>query len=258
MHEWRGETVADRGRYLYAVCRGLDPGALAGVLGLSDERVEGVVVADLTGLVSSIDRDEYSKEGLRRNIERLDWLHAAAKGHDEVVQAATALAATAPTRFATIYRDDDGVREWITHQHASISAVLDHVEGHEEWRVRVLTRPSASTAEGVEAPINNSPNHLSHPSRKDVLDAHVVAERVHDILAVCAAHTRRLPPQDPRLTGHHGIMVHNVAYLVATTQSTEFAAIVGEQAAERREVVIDAQGPSPPYSFAMLDGPYAP
>jgi len=91
--------------------------------------------------------------------------------------------------------------------------------------------------------------------RVDVRGAHVVAERVHDALARVTAATRRLPPQDARLTGHTGTMVHNAAYLVSLAKSDDFAAAVAGQADEHREVVVDARGPWPPYSFAMLDGP---
>ena len=250
--------MPERCRYLYGVSRGLDLGAPEGVVGLSGGMVEGVVVAGLTGLVSSVDLDEYGEEGLWRNLERLDWLEAASKGHDAVVQAASALAPTATMPFATIYLDDDGVRERITNQYDAISAVLDRVEGHEEWSVKVLTRSSASTA-AAGSPLMEASERLSQhwaereASRKDVLDAHVLAERVHDALVACAVLSRRLPPDDPSLTGHTGSMVHNVAYLVPTTRSTEFAAVIGEQAARNREVVIDARGPWPPYSFARLD-----
>jgi len=250
--------VAEQGRYLYAVSRGLDRGALREVLGLSESVVECVDVRDLSGIVSSVDLDEYGEEGLRRNLERLDWLEDAARGHDAVVHAAAAVAPTAPMRLATIFLDDEGVRERLRSQYDAISAVLDRVEGHEEWSVKVLT-PSSADAEPATESFSSGADYLRRRREErderqgDVRDAHVVAERVHDALAGLAAASRRLPPQDPRLTGHTGTMVHNAAYLVPLERSDDFTAAVAEQADEHREVVVDARGPWPPYSFAMLD-----
>jgi hypothetical protein len=253
--------VAEHGRYLYAVSRGLDVVTLDDVLGLSDGVLEGVVVGDLVGVVSSVDLDEFGEEGLRLNLERLDWLEAAARGHDAVVQAAAAVAPTAPMRLATIFRDDEGVRERLLERYDAISTVLDRVEGHEEWSVKVLTRTGTEATVPSEPLSSTGTDYLRRRREEqelrdsDLRDAHVIAERVHDALAASSAASRRLPPQDPRLTGHTGTMVHNVAYLVPVSRSEEFAVAVGEQTAEHREVVVDARGPWPPYSFAMLDQP---
>jgi hypothetical protein len=48
-------------------------------------------------------------------------------------------------------------------------------------------------------------------------------------------------------------MVHNVAYLVHGDRSHDFVALVDAQRDAYPEVVVDARGPWPPYSFAMLD-----
>ena len=250
--------MAEHARYLYAVSRGLDVTALDPVLGLADGVLEGVAVRDLTGIVSSVDLDEYGEDGLRSNLERLDWLETAARGHDAVVQAAAAVAPTAPLRLATIFLDDDGVRARLTTQYEAISAVLDRVEGHGEWSVKVLTRSSAS-APDLEEQFGSGADYLrrrreERESRRiDVVDAHVAAEQVHDALAAMASGSRRLAPQDPRLTGHTGVMVHNAAYLVSAARAPEFDAAVAEQTAQHGAVVIDARGPWPPYSFAMLE-----
>jgi hypothetical protein len=250
--------VAEQGRYLYAVCRGLDVADLDGLHGLDDHAVEGVESDGLVGLVSAVDLDEYGEEGLRRNLERLDWLETVARGHDAVVQAAALLVPTAPMRLATIFRDDDGVRRRLGEQAARIHTVLDRVEGHEEWSVKVLThaaepRPEPVGTGGSGADYLRRRKQEQESRDTGLRDAHLVAERVHDALAGVAVATRRLAPQDPRLTGHSGTMVHNAAYLVPRVLSDEFAAAVGRAATANPDVRVDAGGPWPPYSFAMLD-----
>jgi len=250
--------VAEHGRYLYAVCRGLDVETLGGLLGLGDVLVEGVDVDGLVGLVSTVDLAEYGEEGLRRNLERLDWLEMAARGHDAVVQAAAAVAPTAPMRLATIFRDDDGVRRRLAEQRDRINSVLDRVEGHEEWSVKVLTvargeEPVPMVSSGAEYLRRRKEEQESRVG--DEQAAHAAAERVHDALVRVAAASRRLSPQDPRLTGHTGTMVHNAAYLVRRDLSDAFAAVVERATHDHREVLVDARGPWPPYSFAMLEDP---
>lgn len=250
--------MAEPGRYLYAVCRGLTPEAVDGIVGLGGGRIELLAEDDLVGLVSPVDLDEYGEEGLRRNLERLDWLEEAARGHDAVVQAAAAIAPTAPTRLATIFFDDDAVRRRLRERHDAISAALDRVEGHEEWSVKVLT-PSAEAAPEPVPVASSGAEYLrrkraEHDARTTgERDAHLVAERVHEALVTGVAASRRLPPQDPRLAGHQGTMVHNAAYLVERGRSEEFVALVHQQTDAHPDVVIDARGPWPPYSFAMLD-----
>lgn len=251
------ETATGQGRYLYAVSRGLDVDDLGGLLGLGDVLVEGVEVGGLTGLVSTVDLDEYGEEGLRQNLERLDWLEMAARGHDAVVQAAASVAPTAPMRLATIFRDDDGVRRRLSEQHDRIAAVLDRVEGHEEWSVKVLT-PAPDDEPAADRPSSGA-DYLrrrqaeQRARENDLGRAQAAAEQVHDALVPLVAASRRLPAQDPRLTGHRGTMVLNVAYLVSRESSDVFAASLGKQAADHPEVLVDARGPWPPYSFAMLD-----
>jgi Gas vesicle synthesis protein GvpL/GvpF len=250
--------VAEPGRYLYAVCRGLPKEAADGILGLDGARIDLVVEDSLVGVVSQVDLEEYGEEGLRRNLERLDWLEHAARGHDAVVQAVATSAPTAPTRLATIFLDDKAVRRRLREQHDAISAALDRVEGNEEWSVKVLMPAGRPEPEAVPMAASGA-DYLRLKRREQEARtsgaglAHLTAEQVHDLLIGVAVASRRLPPQDPRLAGHEGTMVANTAYLVGQERGDEFLGLVRTSVDAHPEVVIDARGPWPPYSFAMLD-----
>jgi len=137
--------VGESGRYLYAVCRGLEPSDLDGVSGLDGAPLELVPHEGLVAVVSEVDLDEYGEEGLRRNLEELAWLERAARGHDAVVQAAARAAPTAPLRLATICFDDHGVRERMGEWHDELVQVLDRIEGRVELSVKILTAPRAAS-----------------------------------------------------------------------------------------------------------------
>lgn len=250
------------GRYLYAISRGVEPGQLADVPGLDGNPLELVEHRGLTAVVSDVDLDEYGEDGLTRNLERLDWLEEVARGHDAVVQALAVRGPTAPLRLATICLDDDGVRRRLDEWHAALQEVLDRVEGRMEWSVKALTpvRPAepvaAAPATGEKVGGAEYLRRKKAQTEARYADDEVAlqtVEQIHEALSSRSVASRRLPPQDPRLTGHEGTMVLNAAYLVDAGDEDVFTAEVQALQAAHPELVLDHRGPWPPYSFAMLE-----
>ena len=79
------------------------------------------------------------------------------------------------------------------------------------------------------------------------------AEDVDVSLRELAAASRRLRPQDPRLSGVDGTMLLNGAYLVDEQVADQFARRVADLTAAHPEVSVACGGPWPPYSFATLE-----
>jgi hypothetical protein len=251
--------VVGQGRYLYAISRDLDPAALAEVPGLGEGRLDVLEHRGLSAVVSDVDLEEYGEEGLRRNLERLDWLEEVARRHDEVVHAVAEHGPVAPLRLATICLDDIGVRRRIDEWHTALEQVLDRVEGRREWSVKAFAPRAAPRQPESEAPAEGGAAYLRRKKAETVARAQVeeqathVAEQVHARLSGVSEASRRLPPQDPRLTGHVGTMTLNGAYLVDASRSAEFADAVRAVQADHPDAGIEAAGPWPPYSFAMLE-----
>lgn len=263
--------MAEPGRYLYAIARGLDAGAVGGIRGLDDAPVETVEHRGLTAVVSTVDLAEYGEEGLRRNLEDFAWLERVARGHDKVIHAVAGAAVVAPLRLAIICLDDDAVRVRLDEWHDALEAALDRVEGRAEWAVKAYARPSAASAEPPQVESADASGDrgasgtgagLAYLQRKksqahQQAESHEravrVAEEVHQALAARSVASRRLAPQDPRLTGHDGVMTLNGAYLVEETGGDAFAAAVQELAETYPDAHLTVAGPWPPYSFATLD-----
>lgn len=253
------QRSADTGRYLYAVCRGLDPAALASLRGIGDEPVEFVDHLELVAIVSSVPMSSFGEEALRRNLEDLAWLESTVRSHDAVIHAAATRAPTAPLRLATICFDDAAVRARLREWYVALTHALDRVEGCSEWSVKVLTRPAAPPPREEEAAPVSGAEYLRR-KRSDAAqraDTHesaaATAQLVHDRLADLARASRLLSPQDPRLSGHQGTMVLNAAYLVADADAEAFAELLAGLEADSPGVIVDGRGPWPPYSFAMLE-----
>lgn len=253
-------SPAQTARYLYAITRGLQRERLAGTRGLGGGPLDVVDHRSLSAVVSDVDLAEYGEESLRQNLERLDWLEDVARSHDTVVQAVASLGPTAPLRLATICLDDDGVRRRLDDRYDELEQVLDRVEGRREWSVKVLApirspEPAGSATSGgiggAEYLRRKKATTEARLADESVLLR--VAEQVHDVLSANSVASRRLPAQDPRLSGHRGTMLLNAAYLVGIEDGEPFAARVESLAESHPEVGIDCLGPWPPYSFAMLD-----
>jgi hypothetical protein len=255
--------VAETARYLYAVCRGLEPTDLEGVRGLDGGPLELVQDEGLVAVVSDVDLAEYGEEGLRRNLEDLRWLERAARGHDTVVQAAAGAAPTAPLRLATICFDDHAVRERLREWHADLDRVLDRIDGRLELSVKILSAPRAvapgrplapASAPGAGAAYLRQKQGETRARADHEAAAADAAARAHDRLSSASVASRLLPAQDARLTGHEGTMVLNGAYLVEAEDVEAFTALADQLAGELGAgLTLDWRGPWPPYSFAVLD-----
>jgi hypothetical protein len=252
--------MAEPARYAYAVTRGLDTSALEGGLGLRGAALEIVSSRGLDAVVGDVPLEEFSEEALTRNLESLSWLEDVARGHDDVVRLVAARGPTAPLRLATIFHDDAAVRDRLEEWHDSIVDVLDRVEGRAEWSVKVI----APLADAVEADTTRPTSGAEFLRRRKaqadergrrVDEGGQVAEEVHALLSRTSVASRVLPAQDPQLTGHTGTMVLNGAYLVESAERERFERELAEVRGRFPDVELEAGGPWPPYSFAVLEQP---
>lgn len=243
--------------YLYALARATAAGVLPGVQGVSDAPVRSLARGELGCYVSTVALSEFGEDALRVNLENLAWLERTARRHDEVVQACGRLATIAPVRLATVFADDDSVLRRLGETSVSALDVLTRVEGREEWGVKVLAGPAEDPpARPGDVSGTAYLRRRKHEQAQRALSAqHATkdAEAIYASLAELAAHTRRHPPQDPRLTGDPRPMVLNAAFLLDRDRVPSFRAAVADIAARRPPDSVIVTGPWPPYSFTALD-----
>lgn len=249
------------GTYLYAVSRASVTDRVPDLQGLRNHPLRALTHEGLAAVVSTVDLEEFGEDGLSQHLEDIRWLEEVARVHDDVVRAVAALGAVAPLRLATIFLDDEAVRQRLVDQRDALAATLDRVDGRAEWSVKALVaEPSAPVAPSATGPGSGAAylqrRRQQTQQRGDMAEqAATLGQAVHEELAEQAVASRRLRPQDRRLTGHTGLMVLNGAYLVDTAAVQRFQQVVRRLAAEHPAATIDVQGPWPPYSFATLDEP---
>ncbi|NIY69596.1 hypothetical protein SMALB_7720 [Streptomyces malaysiensis] len=129
--------------YAYAVLRPTPEAAraVAAVRGVADEQVGLVETGDLAAAVGPVPAEEFEEDALRADLERLPRLAALARGHHGVVAALAPLGAVLPLRLATVYRDEDRVRQILQERRDQFLPLLERLAGHVEWGVKVYTDP---------------------------------------------------------------------------------------------------------------------
>lgn len=259
------EDRAGEAVYLYAIARGLDRTGLGEVAGIAGAPVRTVAAGDLTALVSTVRLADYGEEGLRANLEDLTFLEATARAHHHVVDLAARAAPTVPVRIATIYRDDGRVARILRDEHRQFSRILDRVTGRSEWGVKAYAgEPAGEPAEPAEDEEEPAPaaggkgagtaylmrRRAQRDRRRDGERRLVAqAQAIHAELADHAVASRRHRPQDPKLSGHPGTPILNMAYLLDDEQVAGFREVTRSIDERLPGVTVEVTGPWPPYSF---------
>jgi hypothetical protein len=251
--------MSDRGRYLFAVATGLDPSDLEGQVGIDGEPLEIVQHDRLQAVVCDVDLEQFGADGVRQNLERLDWVEKVARTHDSVVRAVAARATVAPLRLVTVCLDDDSVAGRLQQWELPLRAALQRVEGCREWSVKAYSPARAAEAAGDDQAHESGTAYLlrkrDESSRRQSADREATdtAEAVHLALAGRSRASRLLAPQDPQLTGRTERMILNGAYLLPGEEEEGFLALVDDLRTRHPGVVIELAGPWAPYSFAVLE-----
>lgn len=259
--------MSERGTYVYAIARGLEPTDVADGRGIHDQPLGLVEHRGLVAVVGQVDLDEFGEEGLRRNLEDLRWLESVATAHDRVARLVAERAPTTPLRLATVFLTEERLRDRLDEWHDAAERALDRVEGRSEWSVKGYADPDAVSDQAEDEPVPDGlgagrayllkRRAATRRQEQVVRELAETAERMHESLASVSVAGRRLPAQDRRLTGHTGEMVLNGTYLVENYRAADFREAVeslpeslGGQSVRVR---VELAGPWPPYSFASLE-----
>ncbi|WP_459546629.1 GvpL/GvpF family gas vesicle protein [Nocardia sp. X0981] len=256
----------DRGTWLYAVTAAtVAAPEFDEITGVAGEPVRLIVSGPLAAVAGSVPLEVFGEQPLRAHLEDLDWLAATARAHDAVVSAAVRRGPTVPMRLATVFLDDDRVRELLDERRADFDAALVLVRGRTEWGVKAYGDRAALMAAVAEAGAGDSSargagaaylaRRRAQLSAQETVerDAAQRAETIHARLVRRAAAGRRQATTDPALSGRTDWMVLNGTYLVDDDRAGDFAAAVDALGHEFPGIRLELTGPWPPYSFAGVE-----
>jgi hypothetical protein len=253
--------MRSEGVWTYAVVGGeAAEHSFDGLQGVAAEPVRAVTGSGLTAVVGTVDLDEFGEDALRTNLEDLDWLAATARAHDAVISAIARDGPVVPLRMATVYLDDNRVRELLETRHDDFVAALDRVTAREELGVKAFADPKVLTGayESRDRPGEKLSGTAYLQRRRRALasqdDAFRIAaahaERIHAGLLEHAVDGKRKPATGRSLSGRDGWTVLNGTYLVPKDQVDAFRAAVATVDRNTPGIELEVTGPWPPYSFA--------
>jgi hypothetical protein len=248
-------------RYVYAVCRPLSAPLQAELTGVAGAPAKLLHHHGLVAVVSDVPPRDFAEEPLRAHLEDLDWLSATARGHQQVIDALTAVTTPLPLRLATVFRDDSGVRVMIEEREEDFRRTLDRLEGRVEWGVKIYVEAEAPEAAESGAPAKPASGRdyllqrrMRAKAQEDTWQrAERFAGRLHSLLSAHADAARLHPPQNSALSRAAGQNVLNAAYLVSRAESEEFVEIVDHTKGEEPGIRVELTGPWAAYSFVDPD-----
>jgi Gas vesicle synthesis protein GvpL/GvpF len=235
--------------------------------------LEHITHKGLKALASRVPLSEFGEEGLRDNLNDLDWLERVARAHEAVLDAALEAATIVPLRLCTIFADVERVREMLTDQGPAIADALERLVGREEWGVKLLVDPAAieaaarehdSDATALEQELETRTGGGAYIVQRR-LERHVrevadrmrteLAEDVHARFQDWADDAVLSAPQNPELSGHKGEMLLNGAYLFERSHVDRLRGLATELEDRYRSLgaTLELTGPWPPYNFVPRD-----
>ncbi|MET9502095.1 GvpL/GvpF family gas vesicle protein [Streptomyces sp. NPDC006622] len=246
-------------RYVYAVCRPFGAPLQAQLTGVAGAPAKMLHHHGLIAVVSDVPERDFAEEPLRAHLEDLDWLAATARGHQQVIDALTAVTTPLPLRLGTVFRDDSGVRVMIEEREEVFLRTLERLDGRVEWGVKIYVEPTgqddAAGPDAAEAKPVSGRDYLRQ--RRMRVRAHEdtwqraerFAGRLHTLLSEHADAARLHAPQNSALSRAAGQNVLNAAYLVPRATSEEFVEIVDRTKGEEPGMRVELTGPWAAYSF---------
>lgn len=246
--------------YCYAVAEFSAENPVEGITGLRARPVSAISGAGLTALASPVPDEEFDEATLQENLENLPWLEEIARAHNAVVDEASRRTGVLPLRMATIYRDEQRVREMLAEHSTEFSEALRRVRDHAEWGVKVFASLGGSTAPETpaESPADGRSYLRQRLRQRQARDTRTneavsIAERIEGELSRLSADVHRHRNQDPALTGRSDSNILNLACLVPDTDREQFLARLAQlRHSDAAGIEVEVTGPWAPYSFAGI------
>ncbi|MGZ4838309.1 MAG: GvpL/GvpF family gas vesicle protein [Terriglobales bacterium] len=235
--------------YLYGITRQAErlAASLRGVDGVST--VAPLEASGFTCWISRVDAVEFSDQ-LARNMENLEWLADASVRHQRVVGAIHERQPILPTRFGTIFLNEESLSEDIAGRKAALLAGFQRIADADEWGIRVFAQPrpapAASPARTGKEYLQRKATQLqAKPPRALEPEIQKFAAEIVK-LAADSAEGGKVGSGQPNLRWQTSI-------LLPRSRRSKFDSLLNRFAhnfADRFRV--EGTGPWPPYSFVVV------
>ncbi|MEJ2704048.1 MAG: GvpL/GvpF family gas vesicle protein [Sedimentisphaerales bacterium] len=226
----------------------------------------------LYAVAGKVEPEEFSEDGLKRNMNNLDWVKYMASTHEKTVERIAMQSDIIPFRFGTLFNTDDSLKAMLEQYEEEFKTILGRLADKQEWGLKIYCNPVQPKAGlfdhqvqilTMEEEIKRVPTGKAYflKKRKETMIREAFDEKVDkwgqesfEALKELSAeaHLNRLLPKE--VTEREDEMVFNAAFLVNKVRTDDFLNMARTLKAryESYGLLIDCTGPWPPYNFCGL------
>jgi Gas vesicle synthesis protein GvpL/GvpF len=210
-------------------------------------------------IAADVDDAEYSEKAIAAGLQDLEWVSARAVGHEAIIEQFLSAPAVLPMQLFTIFKSDARALEYVTKNRRRIDRILERIDGHVEWGVRLTWDEQAARAavEDAHRPGGASggaaylarKKDLRDVNRAQLADARAEATRVFKDLSRHATDAVRRTSTEQAAPGSRLLL--DAAYLVPARRGAAFKTAVRQRVRglQAAGLAVSVTGPWPAYNF---------
>jgi len=243
-------------------------------LGHNNE-LPGLISVSINGffvIAKIVQYNEFSEENFKKHLSDIKWLETNAREHIRVIGIIMMNNTVVPFKFGTIFQNKTNLKKFITDYSDSLNHNFFHIEGKEEWSVKIycdrrtlsgkIDELSEEAAELEKQIMESSPGKAFLLNRKkaDIIGNEMdmickqYGQEYFDVfknLSESVILNNLLPKE---ITGREETMILNAAFLLNKNKLADFkrSADLMNKKDGKSGFLIETTGPWPPFSFISI------
>jgi len=127
--------------YVYAIARAGHPMPTRVEAIDGSDRLDVVAAGELSAFVTAVDDVDFSQGVIDARAKDVEWLGAIGYRHQSVMNALMHGGTIIPLRAFTLFASDENLRKHLESERERFTALLDRLDGKQEWTLRIEFDP---------------------------------------------------------------------------------------------------------------------
>jgi hypothetical protein len=216
--------------------------------------------------------NEFSEENIKKNISNVAWLDANVREHLKHISAIMQSVTVIPFNFGTLYKSEDGLRQFIRNYAKEFEEGLQYLENKEEWAVKAVCdkKKVIGSIGSLSQNISDIDQQIkdSSPGKAYILGKkknEIIEKEINSIYnsisklifnrlnGLCEEFSINVIVPD-ELREKDQDMILNVAFLIRKENIENFIQLSDKLITEYENIglTLDLTGPWPPYTFINI------
>jgi hypothetical protein len=219
-------------------------------------------------VASTVSEEAYGEAPLEAGLQQIEWVGPRALAHEAVIEHFLDADAVLPMQLFTLFKSDERALEDVRKNSRRVARILDRINGHVEWGVRLMWNPAGREATvsplrrkgataakaGAKADAISGAGYLAlkrdlrDRNQADFKRARADAGRLYRSISKKATRAIRRTATEQ---GPGSRLLLDAAFLVRARNAKGFQVAVQREtrALERKGIAVTLTGPWPAYNF---------